>query len=1000
MQITLRSLPRRSNRLTRQVWLSSLFLAGHRAPTSVALLRVLRAKKATRAASLSGFSKFLSRLEKLVKPRDTVPLIENVLMQNPGDVRFFTDALQAQPVLLDPADFSIISRPRLFWTRLRWCDLSSCPMTGKPLQWQKVHKLPKLILDLPRVTTDDIQTDGLEFHDKVRSGQAKLPCLTTPAPNQAGRPPPKKMKGHIPPSVKLRWQQDNRQYAPWHYQDTAMLSDSTGRLHTPPIAVKEQLQGFPAGFTQAPGVHERARHRMLANAWHFQVAKLLILLILSQCGALAAPTPAPRTSALQFVLELAANEPLLLGPTQWTQQVCTKRPTFNMWDHWEATDQAVHPLFCNSHIEPGIIQVFDKWRRWGDVNRLRLEVIADLQRLADDFREIHDHWKATLPNHVAKVYSQSGGFLQVPLWMWLLEQIKYPDVTTLAKELTVGFPTTGQLSPGAGWLPRLDSRYTSPISREEFLQVNKAYVARKLNSRLIDPHWKSMLDELVQEHQMGRVDGPFETPAEWGVPGTSVNGLPMMPAPHHHVLSAGCFAVQQSDKVRRCEDWRRSGHNSTVRVSDSPLHHTVDNYIASAVALADGCNLCLTWGHDMASAYRQFAVACIEENYTFMRTPGGVVLFRHNAMSFGAVSSVWSFNRAADTLTTLARKLLWCPSLHFVDDFGATEPAPLAESGFRSFALLFEVLGLQTKAKKAQPPAKIQKILGVMISTTTHDASLHPCPQRVERLMTNITTYLQSNRLTPEEAQTLSGKLIFLQTTSFGQMGMALLAPLYARAHHLPSDRVENDQLTHALTAVLTTLRALIPCMPPRRFPFQADQPVTVLYTDAFFKLGEHVWHASDHENIPKKWDTNQAPLLINGWGIVLKIGAQTLFCAGVIPPEVLKVFAKRKAYIFALEILTQVIAFVLLRKHFSAYVVSYIDNQPGQSCLSKGYGRDPAINCVMSFLWCWFGRLQIYPHFEWVPSAQNIADPISRFRFDMRAAEPEDGYQSGSADG
>ena len=145
--------------------------------------------------------------------------------------------------------------------------MSSCPMTGKPLQWQKVHKLPKLILDLPRVTTDDIQTDGLEFHDKVRSGQAKLPCLTTPAPNQAGRPPPKKMKGHIPPSVKLRWQQDNRQYAPWHYQDTAMLSDSTGRLHTPPIAVKEQLQGFPAGFTQAPGVHERARHRMLANAW-------------------------------------------------------------------------------------------------------------------------------------------------------------------------------------------------------------------------------------------------------------------------------------------------------------------------------------------------------------------------------------------------------------------------------------------------------------------------------------------------------------------------------------------------------------------------------------------------------------------------------------------------------------------------------------------------------------------------------------------------------------
>ena len=32
-------------------------------------------------------------------------------------------------------------------------------------------------------------------------------------------------------------------------------------------------------------------------------------------------------------------------------------------------------------------------------------------------------------------------------------------------------------------------------------------------------------------------------------------------------------------KVRRAEDWRRSGHNATVRAHDVPTHHFVDDYV-------------------------------------------------------------------------------------------------------------------------------------------------------------------------------------------------------------------------------------------------------------------------------------------------------------------------------------------------------------------------------------------------------------------------------------
>ena len=54
------------------------------------------------------------------------------------------------------------------------------------------------------------------------------------------------------------------------------------------------------------------------------------------------------------------------------------------------------------------------------------------------------------------------------------------------------------------------------------------------------------------------------------------------PPPNEHFL-AGSFAVCQTDeagelKVRRAEDWRRSGHNATVRVQDVPTHHFIGSF--------------------------------------------------------------------------------------------------------------------------------------------------------------------------------------------------------------------------------------------------------------------------------------------------------------------------------------------------------------------------------------------------------------------------------------
>ena len=193
--------------------------------------------------------------------------------------------------------------------------------------------------------------------------------------------------------------------------------------------------------------------------------------------------------------------------------------------------------------------------------------------------------------------------------------------------------------------------------------------------------------------------------------------------PAGEVGAAASFPILQTDeagqlKVRRGEDWRRSGHNATVRADDIPTHHFVTDFAALARHLADeGTDLHL-YGHDLLNAYRQWPVREPAQCGTFLPTTDGVTLWFHNAMCFGAAASVWNFNRAADALQQLLRTLLWQTIGHYVDDFNGIEAALTAMSAHESFADLFYILGLRTKPSKAQEPADRHTVQGVDVELT------------------------------------------------------------------------------------------------------------------------------------------------------------------------------------------------------------------------------------------------------------------------------------------
>ena len=138
----------------------------------------------------------------------------------------------------------------------------------------------------PRVHMDEadqIAMKGLKFHKDVIQHRKLIPCLTTPAPSDSGRDPPRKMRGHIAPEVRQRWLEHQRQYAPWVYQDHALVYEESGAWQVVPAEVKEALRHYPPGITVAPKVTPRDRHRLLGNSWHIGIARYLLALVLLQC---------------------------------------------------------------------------------------------------------------------------------------------------------------------------------------------------------------------------------------------------------------------------------------------------------------------------------------------------------------------------------------------------------------------------------------------------------------------------------------------------------------------------------------------------------------------------------------------------------------------------------------------------------------------------------------------------------------------------------------------
>ena len=395
-------------------------------------------------------------------------------------------ALGVDPIMVCASDFGWISRPRLWWLYPSILQATVDPASGKPLQWAKHGSYRRLRLEEPRQPESELVVDDLRFHPSVAAGRLQLPCATTSAEDDAGRPAPKRARQKLSEATKARWAADSPRFAPWHYTEEAMMTDKAGKLHVVPAPVRERLHHIPAGYTDTPHLDDRARHRVLANGWHWGVAQrlLTILLAASTVHPVTAHTAvpgAPQRATIQWVVEQFGFGGVPMEPPP-REKTDLHLPDDDPHRHWQLAAELQHcTVAAWPRLEPALERVVHLWTHWRhDVHRIRQEVLAEIAALVEEMADDTAVWLARRSAPVRATYQTPGKkrHTQIPVILELLRRVGYPDMPGITDDLT-----NGEVRRTPGWRTRTDGRYSNPASLEQLAATNWAYVKAR-TSRL------------------------------------------------------------------------------------------------------------------------------------------------------------------------------------------------------------------------------------------------------------------------------------------------------------------------------------------------------------------------------------------------------------------------------------------------------------------------------------------------------------------------------------
>ena len=615
-----------------------------------------------------------------------------------------------------------------------------------------------------------------------------------------------------------------------------------------------------------------------------------------------------------------------------------------------------------------------------EISKFRLQRLQTLREIVDSTKEADRGVFETMSGEMQNVLIGK----RLSALRLLLQHCGYPDVQVI-DDIIKGLALTGTL-PSSGVYPEKLRPATITV---EQLRNGARWTRRGLLERVLssgDPELdETIWKEAIEEKDKGWLDGPYSEEQ-------------LLELLKGEFVVSRRFGLRQGPKCRAIDDFSESLVNASVLTTEKIELMGVDDFVAIVkcimegirpdgsvkFTLADGTVLCgrLPFGvsvekakawvgktFDLKSAYRQLATRPEEAWATvvavFSPTDNCAKMFVQRALPFGAVGSVFGFNRASRALWAALTYWLRVVVTCFYDDFPAAEPessCTACEIAIRSFFItLGWTLSLEEKKNKRYEPTF--DMLGVVVNfgrLPEDILSIDNKPSRISEINDLIDDALMRKRCPAPLTAEIKGKSQFAANQFFGRVA---LGPLHQMSIH--QFRCHSGIAGQAFRKALFDFKALLNSGVPRQLTFFGEQrPVLVFSDGACEGLDRNV---------------------VSVGSVFVDTADMKTWMFGAAVPDKLVEFWKSTGNVQTigqaelLPVLLARIAFQEKMRHRRCFI--FADNESARQCLIKGHSDSVASELIVRQLvalesttqsWIWYSR---------VPSLSNPSDGPSRLR-------------------
>ena len=618
-------------------------------------------------------------------------------------------------------------------------------------------------------------------------------------------------------------------------------------------------------------------------------------------------------------------------------------PGLGMEGHMTASSSLPSPFQPVDWPEMDVMFVVDAictWRQFLPAYARRLrQVLKSVALALHPLEEALALWRSESARKVAA--AKRPGFIAA---MTIL--LRWPDLMQ-GQNLVSGYPIVGEIEPSGLFRPILAK---DVASLDEWL-ANAGQIVDDLMVSRPPKHAADILEQTLAEQRKGFCS-PLQTrealDRRFGVSG-------WRPLERFQI-------VQADNKKRMIDNGRRTQHNAHTSMQETIFTVSIDFVAAVAAALckrlavqtSPGALQFPSWlrlrlgTDDLPDAYRGLPVCDQHQRYSIVAIFVPDCGWRFTVLwglAFGLESAVVSFNRFPQLGIAIARRC--------VLTMEAVADMDVSQLGLR---LVFNLMGAPPQPEKGFRPAADRHYLGTSVHTgdmiDRGVIRVQPKATTINKVLTKLEAALSTGQLSRDDAGKLRGDVTWLFTMCCGHLGKLAGPALTAHqfgdsAHLLPSERRQLEVLR---LAVLTSKPRDIPVHP------QCAQ-VTRVYSDASFEDG----------------------ILRLGW-IIFPPASMPVGGTCVVPPSVIARWKPRTQQIYPGETLAAVVVPALCPTSLrNADILWFFDNEAAVSALIRATTAEPDVLILVQQAHLQFHDLQMRTWIEWVDSASNPADGLSR---------------------